>query len=126
MGYRISDTFPLVDADLCAVLFGYDPRSAYNPGAERLTTLAGTTVDIGYPRAVWTFAALTIAQWESLLDLVGAYSGEVYVETRDDVDDWYQWRAIARLPEPRTLDRWGGYYRGVEIEFVLLEDVTPA
>lgn len=125
-GYRISDTFPLTDADLCTVLFDFDPRTAYNPGAERLTTLAGTTVDVGYPRAVWTFAALSIEQWESMMGIVGGYSGEVYVETRDDVDGWYQYRALARLPEPRNLDRWGGYYRGVEIELILIEDVTPA
>lgn len=125
-GYHISDAFPLTDEDLCTVLFGYDPRSTYNPGAERLTTLAGTTVDVGYPRAVWTFAALTVAQWEDLLELVGAYSGTVYIETRDDVDDWYQWLALARLPEPRTLNRWGGVYKDVEIEFLLITDVTPS
>ena len=124
--YRISDTFPLGDADLCAARFGYAPHSTYNPGAERLLTLAGTTVDVGYPRAVWTFSALSVAQWAALLGIVGAYSGEVYVETRDDVDAWSQWRALARLPEPRDLDRWGGYYRHVEIELLLLEDVTPA
>lgn len=123
--YRISDTFPLVDADLCAALFGYDPRSIYNPGAEAIVTLAGTLDFVGYPRATWLFSALTIAQWSALLTLVGAYSGEVYIETRDDVDGWYQWRALCRLPEPRTLDRWGGVYKNVEVEFLLLEDVTP-
>ena len=100
MPYRIGDAEPLGDDDNCRALFGYDPRSTYNPGAERLTTLAGTTVDVGYPRAVWTFAALSIAQWGDLLDIVGGYSGEVYIETRDDVDEWGQWRALARLPEP--------------------------
>jgi len=121
--YRIAATFPLVDADKCTAWLGHAPRSTYNPGAERLTTLAGTTVDVGYPRAVWAFAALSIAQWSALRDLVGGYSGEVYVETRNDVDEWQQWRALARLPEPRTLERWGGYYRDVEIGLVLLEGV---
>ncbi|MGC9397113.1 MAG: hypothetical protein ACP5J4_19895 [Anaerolineae bacterium] len=123
--YRLSDTFPLVDADLCSTFFGYDPRSTYNPGAEGVLTLAGTLAYVGYPRATWRFAALTVEQWADLLTLVGGYSGEIYIETRDDVDGWYQWRAIARLPEPRTLDRWGGVYRDVEVEFILLEDVTP-
>ena len=124
-GYRLSATFPLDDTDLCTVLYGYAPRATYNPGAERRLTLAGTTVDVGYPRATWTFAALTVTQWGALLTLVGAYSGEVYIETRDDVDVWKQWRALARLPEPRALDRWGGVYKNVEIELLLLEDVTP-
>jgi hypothetical protein len=123
--YRLSDSHPFTDDDLATVLFGVDPRTTYNPGAERVTTLSGTTADVGYARSVWTFAALTIEQWEALLDIVGGYSGEVYVEVRDDIDDWYEYRAIARLPEPRTLDRWGGYYQNVSIEFVLIEDVTP-
>ncbi|HOU13461.1 MAG TPA: hypothetical protein PKZ84_10110 [Anaerolineae bacterium] len=124
--YRLSDAFPLTDSDLCSALFGYDPRNSYNPGAERLTTLAGTTIDVGYPRVTWRFAALTIEQWEDLLDLVGDYSGLVYIETRNDIDEWQQWQAIARLPEPRALNRWGGYYRDVEIEFILLADLTPS
>jgi hypothetical protein len=125
MPYRIGESAPLDDDDNCKTLFGYDPRSIYNPGAERLLTLAGTTVDVGYPRSVWTFAVLGIELWEDLLDMIGGYSGEIYVETRDDVDTWYQYRALARLPEPRTLDRWGNCYRNVEILLVLLEDVTP-
>lgn len=124
MPYRIGDATPLTADDNCKTLFGYDPRSTYNPGAERLTTLAGTTVDVGYPRSVWTFTALTVAQWEDLLDIVGGYSGEVYVETRDDLDSFDEYRAIARLPEPRTLERWGGVYQNIEIELVLVEVVT--
>jgi hypothetical protein len=126
MPYRIGDTSPLTDADNARALFGYDPRATYNPGAERLTTLAGTTVDVGYPRAVWTFAALTIEQWDDLLTLVGGYSGEVYVETRDDVDEFEEYRAIARLPEPRDLERWGGHYRNVNVELVLLALILEA
>lgn len=123
MPYRLGDTTPLNDADNAVALFGYDPASTYNPG-ERLVTLAGTTVDTGYPRSVWTFAALTVEQWEDLIDLVGGYSGQVYVETRNDIDEFDEYRAIARLPEPRSLMRWGGYYRDVSIEFVLLEVVA--
>lgn len=124
--YRLSDAHPFTSADLCTVLFGYDPRTTYNPGAERVVTLAGTTADVGYPRSVWTYALLTVAQWEALFDLVGGYSGEVYVEVRDDVDAWAEYRALCRLPEPRSLDRWGGYYQNIVIEFLLLADVTPA
>ena len=123
--YRISNTHPFVAADLCATRFDYDPQTTYNPGAGRVTNLDGTTTDTGYARSVWTFAALSVAQWEALITLVGGYSGEVYIETRDDVDNWYEWRALARLPEPRELTRWGGYYQNVSVEFLLIEDVTP-
>lgn len=123
MPYRVGAIYPLGNPDNCTALFGHNPRSAYNPGAERVITLAGTTVDVGYPRSVWTFAALTVEQWEDLLDIVDGYSGMVYVETRNDVDEWTTYHAIARLPEPRNLDRWGGIYRDIEIEFVLLEDM---
>lgn len=126
MPYRISDASPLTDADNCKTLFGYDPRSTYNPGAEVVVTIAGTLAYVGYPRVTWTFPALSIELWEDLLELVGDYSGQVYIETRDDIDDWYDWRALARLPEPRTLDRYGGVYKNVEIELLLIEDVTPA
>lgn len=124
MPYAISSSFPLGNADLCTARFDYDPRSTYNPGAERLATLAGTTVDVGYPRAVWTFAALTIAQWAALRDIVGGYSGEVYIETRDDEDAWADYRALARLPEPRDLERWGGFYQNIVVELLLLEALT--
>ncbi len=123
MPYRIGDSIPLSDADNCVALFGYDPRSTYNPGAERLITLAGLTVDVGYPRSVWTFAALTVEQWDDLLDIVGSYSGRVYIETRTDIDIFVVYRAIARLPEPRNLKRWGGVYQDVEIELILVEAV---
>jgi len=128
MPYRIGATAPLDDNNNVETVFGFgrDPRATYNPGAESVLTLAGTLAYVGYPRATWRFAALTIAQWADLLTLIGDYSGEVYIETRNDIDEWAQWRALARLPEPRTLDRWGAHYREVEVEFLLLEDVTPA
>lgn len=118
--YKIGTSSPLGDSDKCETRFGYDPRSTYSPGAERLTTLAGTTVDVGYPRAVWTFAALTVTQWETLYTIVGGYSGLAYAETRDDMDDWNEYQVLARLPEPGTLERWGGVYKNVEIELLLL------
>lgn len=119
--YRIGTAVPLTDADLCETRFGVDPRATYNPGAERLVTLEGLTVDVGYPRATWTYVALSVTHWSDLLTLVGGYSGEVYVETRDDVDAWAVYRALARLPEPGTLRRWGKKYLPVIIDLVLLE-----
>jgi len=123
--YRISDSHPFTEADLCTSRFIYDPRSAYNPGASLVTTLTGTTEYTGYPRSLWKFAALTIEQWTALRTLIGGYSGEIYIETHDDDDTWREWRAIARMPEPKKLDRWSGVYKNVEIEMVLVEDVTP-
>lgn len=122
--YRVGTTSTLTDADLCRTRFGTDPRGTYNPGAERLTTLDGTTVDVGYPRATWRFIGLTYAYYEAWLTLLGgAYSGVLYVETRDDVADWAVYRALIRLPEPATLNHWGGRYREVTVELVLLEEV---
>lgn len=123
--YRISDTHPFTNSDLCTERFEFDPKSTYSPGAERVTTLAGTTEDVGYPRSVWRFGGLSVQQWSDLKALVGGYSGEAYIETRDDVDTWKEWRALARLPQPQEIDRHGGYYNQVVIEFLLIEDVTP-
>jgi hypothetical protein len=118
--YRVSNLYPLTPTDTCGARFGYAPRATYAAGAERVITIAGTTADVGYPRATWTFAALTVAQWSAWQTLVGGYSGTVYIETRDDEDSWHVYRAVARLPDPATLDRWGGYYRNVTIELVLV------
>lgn len=123
--YRISDTHPFTDDDLCTARFDYDPKSTYSPGGERVITLAGTVEDVGYARSVWAFSALSIAQWSALRTLVGGYGGEVYIETRDDEDTWKEWRTMARLPNPNELDRHGGYYENAIITFLLLEDVTP-
>ncbi|NBD34405.1 MAG: hypothetical protein GVY30_00215 [Chloroflexi bacterium] len=123
--YRISNTHPFDDDDLCTARFEFDPRSSYTPGAERVTTLAGTTEDVGYQRSIWTFSALSIAQWSALKSLVGGESGEVYIETRNDVDTWAEYRALARLPNPGDLTRAGGYYESVTVTLLLLEDVTP-
>jgi hypothetical protein len=47
----------------------------------------------------------------------------VYVETSDDMGDFYVYTAIATLPDPGTLERWGGRYLNVVIDFVLLAKV---
>ena len=124
MTYRIGTSTPLSAADNCETLFDRDPRGTYNPGAERVETLDGTTVDVGYPRATWTYRALSIDHWDDLKTLIGGYSGQVYVETRDDVDTWSTYRAIARIPEPARLRRWGQKYLDVVIDLVLLEVIT--
>ncbi len=122
MGYELGAT---VGTMVTAVtLCGTDPQATYSPGAERVTTVAGTLVDVGFPRVTWTFAALTVAQWGALGTLIGGAAGVIYIQTRDDVDDWATYEVIARLPDPGTLTRWGGVYRDVTVEFVLLEAVA--
>jgi hypothetical protein len=103
---------------VCGIL----PRSRYSPGKE-IETHAGTRVYRGYPRSVWTFDALTVAVWDTLKNtyLGGDLSGETYVTTRDDEDDWDSYRVIARLPTPDSLQRWGGRYLDIEIELILVE-----
>ena len=120
--YQIGAT----EATLAAVstLTGVPPRSTYAPGGERVRTVAGTQVDVGYPRVTWTFRWLTVAQWNALLTVVGGVSGMVYVETRDDVDAWSTYYAIANLPNVAELERWGGGYMDVQIEMILLEEIT--
>ena len=119
--YQIGDS--AITLTPVAALLGTDPRGTYAPGGARDATLAGTQVYVGYPRATWTFAFLTLAQWEELYDLCG-YSGQVYIETRDDQDTWDIYRAIANLPDVGSLDRWGGGYRNVALDLILVEVPT--
>ncbi|MBN1261093.1 MAG: hypothetical protein JXB35_10470 [Anaerolineae bacterium] len=122
--YRIGSAYPLDSSDLCVTRFGVDPRSTYSPGAESKHTLDGTLAYVGYPRSTWQFASLTIAQWSALKTLASGYSGTVYVETRDDDDTWNSWLAILRLPDPASLNRWGGKYLDVSLELILIEEQT--
>ena len=110
-------------------LFGTYPRSSYAPGAELVSDHGGGLVPVGYPRSVWTWTAIPVATYTSVIQTTlafatGTYSGEVYVVTRDEFDAWATYRAYLRLPNPATLDRWGSKYRNVSWELVLLEDVT--
>jgi len=109
----------LVNAD---TVFGVEPRSQYVPGVA-VETHAGTIVYRGYPRSIWTFAAVDVTVWDTVKNtyLAGELTGETYVTTRDDEDDWDSYRVIMRLPNPEDLDRWGEKYLDVEIEIVLVE-----
>jgi hypothetical protein len=106
-------------------VFGFGPRSTYAPGREEVVTVSGLGVYIGYPRVTWTFAALSVAQWQTLKTTLGGggLSAVCYIQTRNDLDVWGTYQAISRLPNPETLERWGGHYRDVVVEFSLLEAV---
>lgn len=121
MGYKIGSSTPLSGSDTTETRFGVDPKATYSPGGERVLKLNGVREFEGYARATWTFAALTIAQFEALRSLLSGYSGTCYVETRNANDVYDEYSAIATLPDPSSLDRWGGYYLDVTIEIVLLE-----
>lgn len=128
MAYEIGDAL-LTLADVKELL-GYYPRSAYAPGAELVNDHGGGLQVVGYPRSTWTFAALSVEDYETLLQTTlgfstGQYGGEVYIETRDEFDNWLDFRAILRLPNPADLERHGAHYLNVQLTFVLLEDVTP-
>jgi hypothetical protein len=109
----------LADAD---TVFGVLPASQYNPGRE-VTTHAGTMIYRGYPRSTWVFNAIAVSVWDTVKTtyLAGALSGETYITTRDDDDDWDSYRTIMTLPNPAGLRRWGEKYLDVKIEFVLVE-----
>lgn len=48
------------------------------------------------------------------------YSGGCYVTTRNDLDCYQTWSAIAVMPEPDKLERAGGKYLNVGIDFTLI------
>jgi len=103
---------------------GYYPRSSYVQELE--DDHAGGRRPVGYPRSAWIFAALTLDQYKALVQTLltlttGEYSHEVYIETRDEWDNYQTYRAMMRLPDPETLDRWGETYKDVVLNFTLLE-----
>lgn len=110
----------LVEAE---TVFGTQPASTYQPG-DRLETFSGSLAYLGYPRSIWRFAAISVTDWASLRStyLGSEYSGEVYVRTRDDTDTWAEYRAILRLPDPATLQRWTEHYIDVDVELILVEE----
>lgn len=127
MAYEIGDAL-LTLADVKELL-GYYPRSAYAPGAELVNDHGGGLQVVGYPRSTWTFAALSIEDYEELLQTtlgfsLGQYSGECYICTRDEFDNWEDYYALLRLPNPATLERHGEHYLNLQLEFVLLEIPT--
>jgi len=108
-------------------LLGTGPRSVYAPGAELVATHGGGLVAVGYPRSILTFKAVTIEDYADALQTtlswgVTDYSGSVYVTTRNEFDDWATYSAILRLPDPQTLQRWGGHYLDVPWTFILIEE----
>ncbi len=104
-------------------VFGVDPRATYTYGGEQVNTNAGTQVNVGYPRATWKFAQLTIAQYTALRTLLGftgtTTSGTGYVETRNNEDSYAVYTAVIRLSELGKLERWGGRYLDFVLEFTL-------
>lgn len=106
-------------------LFGHEPRVTYSPGITR-EKLDGQTDYVGHVRVTWTFAFLTVSQWDTARSTLftpdaNDYSGECYIETRDDDDNDIESDALAIFPTPEQLDRWGGGYRDVSITFVLTD-----
>lgn len=120
MNYKIGKSFSaLTDAK---TYFGAYPRSSFLPGGSRVTTFSGANKHTGYQRSTWTLFPVTLARWRKFrFDIESGYSGECWIETRDDQDTWFYARAIARLPEIDQLERFGLKYISVPIEFVILE-----
>lgn len=104
----------------------HDPRATYAPGSDRQPTLSGTLTYRGYARATWVWDAVSLDDWGTLKDTLaaGGHSDECYIQTRNDEDTYANYRAIARLPNPAELERWGGHYLNVTVEFILLEELT--
>ena len=105
---------------------GEDPASVYRPGSQSVIVGDGTLLWRGYPVVTWRYGWMTVAQWTALKTYItnGAYSAECYVETRDDEDSYSRYQAVARFPDPSTLQRWGSRYMDVVIEFALVDAVA--
>ncbi len=110
-------------------VFGHDPKSTYAPGGAMVRTASGSIDIVGYARSVWQFAAMDVSTFDSaktaLFSDDGTYSGEGYVETRDDNDDNVASDCVINFPDPRNLRRWGGKYLDVTIEIILLDAGSP-
>jgi len=122
MPYQIGPTSsPLTDLK---TQLGYYPASRYVQALEE--DHGGGQRVVGYPRSIWTFSSLSVDQYKALVQTLlgfstGEYSGEVYIETRDEWDTWSTYRTTMRLPAPGDLERWGEHYQDVVVDFVLLE-----
>lgn len=116
----------------CVSLFGTDPNYPdYFPpasqGTELVETAAATQIWRGYKRAIWTLDnvpayVLTEAR-QYILGSATAYSGECYVRTLTPAGVYRNYRAIARFPDTRQLQRVAHIYQNVTIDLVLLEQV---
>lgn len=115
-------------------IFGCDPNYDSSrpfppaaPGVEQIELLDGTTSFVGYARAVWTLVDVIVARLvagrQFALGSTTAYSGQCYVRTLDADGAYKSYRAIARFPNPMTLERDGAIYKNVQINFILLEVV---
>ncbi len=104
---------------------GILPMSVPAVGAERVQVGSGGQFWRGYARATWQWAGMTVAQLQAAKDyiLAGAESGSCYVRTRDQADVWSVYQAILSFPDSSQLERWGGVYQGVTLDFILIEAV---
>lgn len=103
---------------------GFYPSSVYVQALE--DDHGGGLRVVGYPRSVWTFDALSLVDYQALVQTLlgfsaGEYSGEAYIETRDEWDTWTTYRTVMRLPAPADLDRWSDHVRELVLDFVLVE-----
>lgn len=120
MPYRCGAT--LIGMVPAANVFGSGPEDNYAPGSDRVTALDGTQPFRGYPRAVWKFGYLTVAEWTNAKAVLagGGFTGECYIETMDDEHAWHTYHCIVRFPNPADIEPWLDNYLHPEIEFVLL------
>lgn len=127
--YAISKTLIAVFPTAQSV-FGVAPSSSYKYGAELTPTGDGGQLWRGYPRTVWRFKAIPVTTYATAIVTTlgitaGNASGIVYVYTRNEYDTWSYYQALLRVPDPTTLNRWGGHYLDVALEFILLAPATP-
>jgi hypothetical protein len=105
------------------------PRSTYQPG-QPVVALSGKKYYVGYPIAVWALPVITLDTWRRIKSRLSqlAYSGECWIQTHDDDQNWFIARCVLRLPEPTDLERAAAKYINVKLEFVIVERwdlITP-
>jgi hypothetical protein len=94
-----------------------EPMAEFYEYAEEISLANGQRRAYGLPRANWTFAYLTAAQYDALRAYATGASGQVYIATLNNDSEFVRYSCIM-LPPPRytiRIDR--PTYRDVTIEF---------
>lgn len=108
-----------------ATLFTTELSTGYVVGAH----LGSGVYEVGTVAGITSTGAMTLAASPATAyvnksfryRLPTAYSSaSCYVQTRNDLDYYATYSAICRFPEPESLERAGGKYLNVVLEFVLL------
>jgi hypothetical protein len=93
-----------------------EPKSSYLPYARTNNKGNGGVRGVGSPVAQWSFAVLSIEQYNQLKTFCTGASADVYIRTKLDDDTYADFQAIMIWPnEPQ--DRWYGERKNFTVLF---------